>query len=185
MKSNLRLSSEPIHSDLIAKGGADLIISLEPMEALRYMEYLKEDGWIVTSSVPFVNIPNYPALEEVLSHVQAFEHHVLLDVEQLAKESKTKEVTHEMVNIARFMRNKGYEFNNEHPNNEAIVRDIRLLAGEDSEVDLSAITTMRSDHRANGQQRMQKRTKQQMQKYHSGRKNVKGARPQQRQNQHK
>jgi indolepyruvate ferredoxin oxidoreductase beta subunit len=57
------------------------------MEALRYMEYLKEDGWIVTSSVPFVNIPNYPALEEVLSHVQAFEHHVLLDVEQLAKEA--------------------------------------------------------------------------------------------------
>ena len=87
VQSNLRLSSEPIHSDLIAKGGADLIISLEPMEALRYMEYLKEDGWIVTSSVPFVNIPNYPALEEVLSHVQAFEHHVLLDVEQLAKEA--------------------------------------------------------------------------------------------------
>lgn len=87
VQSNLRLSSEPIHSDLIAKGGADLIISLEPMEALRYMEYLKEDGWIVTSSVPFVNIPNYPALEEVLSHVQAFKHHVLLDVEQLAKEA--------------------------------------------------------------------------------------------------
>lgn len=87
VQSNLRLSSEPIHSDLIPKGGADLIISLEPMEALRYMEYLKEDGWIVTSSVPFVNIPNYPALEEVLSHVQSFEHHVLLDVEQLAKEA--------------------------------------------------------------------------------------------------
>lgn len=87
VQSNLRLSSEPIHSDLIPKGGADLIISLEPMEALRYMEYLKEDGWIVTSSVPFVNIPNYPALEEVLAHVQSFEHHVLLDVEQLAKEA--------------------------------------------------------------------------------------------------
>lgn len=87
VQSNLRLSSEPIHSDLIPKGGADLIISLEPMEALRYMEYLKEDGWIVTSSVPFVNIPNYPALEEVLAHVQSFEHHVLLDVEQLAKDA--------------------------------------------------------------------------------------------------
>lgn len=87
VQSNLRLSSEPIHSDLISKGGADLIISLEPMEALRYMEYLKEDGWIVTSSVPFVNIPNYPALEEVLAHVQSFEHHVLLDVEQLAKDA--------------------------------------------------------------------------------------------------
>jgi indolepyruvate ferredoxin oxidoreductase beta subunit len=87
VQSNLRLSSEPIHSDLIAKGGADLIISLEPMEALRYISYLKPDGWIVTSSVPFLNIPNYPELEEVISHIRAHKNHVLLDVEKLAKEA--------------------------------------------------------------------------------------------------
>ena len=87
VQSNLRLSSEPIHSDLIAKGGADIIISLEPMEALRYVEYLKPDGWIVTSSVPFVNIPNYPDIEEVLGHIRAHKNHVLLDVEALAKEA--------------------------------------------------------------------------------------------------
>ena len=85
VQSNLRISTEPIHSDLIPKGGADLVISLEPMEALRYVEYLKPDGWIVTSSVPFVNIPNYPELEEVLAHIKAFPNHVLLDVEALAK----------------------------------------------------------------------------------------------------
>ena len=87
VQSNLRLSSEPIMSDLIAKGGADLIISLEPMEALRYVEYLKPDGWIVTSCVPFLNIPNYPELEEVLARVRAHKNHVLLDVEALAKEA--------------------------------------------------------------------------------------------------
>ena len=87
VQSNLRLSSETIMSDLIAKGGADLIISLEPMEALRYMEYLKPDGWIVTSCVPFLNIPNYPELEQVLARVRGHEHHVLLDVEALAKEA--------------------------------------------------------------------------------------------------
>ena len=87
VQSNLRLSSEPIMSDLIAKGGADLIISLEPMEALRYTEYLKPDGWIVTSCVPFLNIPNYPELEEVLARVKAHKNHVLLDVEALAKEA--------------------------------------------------------------------------------------------------
>jgi indolepyruvate ferredoxin oxidoreductase beta subunit len=86
VQSNLRLSSEPIMSDLIPKGGADLIISLEPMEALRYVEYLKPDGWIVTSCVPFLNIPNYPELEQVLARIKAYEHHVLLDVEALAKE---------------------------------------------------------------------------------------------------
>lgn len=87
VQSNLRLSSEPIHSDLIAKGGADLIISLEPMEALRYVSYLKPDGWIVTSSVPFVNIPNYPNIAEVLGHIRAYKNHVLLDVDTLAKEA--------------------------------------------------------------------------------------------------
>ena len=87
VQSNLRLSSEPIMSDLIPKGGADLIISLEPMEALRYVEYLAPDGWIVTSCVPFLNIPNYPDLEQVLARIKSFEHHVLLDVEALAKEA--------------------------------------------------------------------------------------------------
>lgn len=87
VQSNLRLSSEPIMSDLIPKGGADLIISLEPMEALRYVEYLAPDGWIVTSCVPFLNIPNYPDLDRVLARIKAFDHHVLLDVEALAKEA--------------------------------------------------------------------------------------------------
>ena len=87
VQSNLRLSSEPIMSDLIPRGGADLIISLEPMEALRYVEYLKPDGWLVTSCVPFLNIPDYPDLEQVLARVRAYKNHVLLDVEALAKEA--------------------------------------------------------------------------------------------------
>ncbi|MCF0209175.1 MAG: indolepyruvate oxidoreductase subunit beta, partial [Bacteroidaceae bacterium] len=61
VQSNLRISDQTIHSDLIPMGKADVIISLEPMEALRYLPYLnKETGWIITSSAPFVNINNYP-----------------------------------------------------------------------------------------------------------------------------
>lgn len=86
VQSHLRLSSEPIYSDLIEKGDVDIIISLEPLEALRYIDYLKPDGWIVTSSVPFVNIPNYPDIEEVLAHIRAHKNHVLLDVAAIAKE---------------------------------------------------------------------------------------------------
>lgn len=87
VQSNLRLSSDPIASDLIPKGGADLIISLEPMEALRYLPYLKQDGWIVTNSVPFVNIPNYPELETLHARLKALPQVVMLDVESLAKEA--------------------------------------------------------------------------------------------------
>ena len=60
VQSNLRLSTDTIHSDLIKQGCADLIISMEPMEALRYVPFLDKEGWIVTSSHPFKNIPNYP-----------------------------------------------------------------------------------------------------------------------------
>jgi indolepyruvate ferredoxin oxidoreductase beta subunit len=87
VQSHLRLSSEPIYSDLIPLQGADIIISLEPMEALRYLPYLKPEGWIVTSSKPFVNIPNYPDIEDVIAHVKAVKNHVLVDVEELAKQA--------------------------------------------------------------------------------------------------
>lgn len=87
VQSNLRLSSDPIASDLIPKGGADLIISLEPMEALRYVEYLSPEGWIVTSSTPFVNIPNYPEMEALMARLEQVGNVVSLDVESLAKEA--------------------------------------------------------------------------------------------------
>ena len=65
VQSNLRISSEPIASDLIPTGSADVIISMEPMEALRYLPFLSKEGWIITSSAPFVNIPNYPEIETI------------------------------------------------------------------------------------------------------------------------
>ena len=86
VQSHLRLSTDPIHSDLIPLGGADLIVSLEPMEALRYLPYLSKDGWIVTSSVPFENIPNYPDLEKVLEALRKLPQVIILDVEATAKE---------------------------------------------------------------------------------------------------
>lgn len=88
VQSNLRISTEPIHSDLIPLGSADVIISMEPMEALRYLPYLnKEKGWIITSSVPFVNIPNYPDMDAVKAEYARMEHTVAIDIEQLAKDN--------------------------------------------------------------------------------------------------
>ena len=86
VQSNLRLSDRPIASDLIPTGKCDLIISLEPMETLRYLPYLDAEGWLVTNAVPFVNIPNYPAEEAVKTEIDRLPHHILLDVNQTAKE---------------------------------------------------------------------------------------------------
>jgi indolepyruvate ferredoxin oxidoreductase beta subunit len=87
VQSNLRISSDPINSDLIALGQADVIISLEPMEALRYLPYLNKNGWIITSSAPFVNIPNYPDIEKLKSDYEKFDNVILFDVDLLAKDN--------------------------------------------------------------------------------------------------
>ena len=87
VQSNLRLSTEPIYSDLIAQGSADLIISMEPMEALRYLPYLSKDGVIVTSNKPFVNIPNYPEEEALFQELASLPNVVQLDIEQVAKDA--------------------------------------------------------------------------------------------------
>ncbi|NDV94394.1 indolepyruvate oxidoreductase subunit beta [Dysgonomonas sp. 521] len=86
VQSNLRISSTEIYSDLIAKGTADAIISLEPMEALRYLPYLSPQGWIVANTAPYVNIPTYPELETILGELKSLPNVILLDVDALAKD---------------------------------------------------------------------------------------------------
>ena len=86
VQSNLRLSSELINSDLIPLGGANLIISLEPMEALRYLPYLDKEGWIITNTAPFVNIDNYPDAEELKNALANLPRVIAIDVDGIAKQ---------------------------------------------------------------------------------------------------
>lgn len=87
VQSHLRVSDEQLYSDLIPTGQADLIVAVEPLEALRYVEYLRPGGAIVASSNAFVNIDNYPPLEQVLQQVASYPEHVLIDAERLAKQA--------------------------------------------------------------------------------------------------
>ena len=95
VQSNLRISDQPIASDLIPVGKADMIISVEPMEALRYVPMLAVDGWIITNTTPFINIPDYPSKEELLEVINSQPHHIILDADTIAKDlgsSKTANV---------------------------------------------------------------------------------------------
>lgn len=89
VQSNLRLSSSEIRSDLIGLGGADMIISLEPMEALRYLPWLKPEGTIVTNINPMVNVDNYPDIEAVLDELRNSAKTVLIDAEKIAREARS------------------------------------------------------------------------------------------------
>lgn len=87
VQSHLRLSDKAVSSDLIPYGKADIIISVEPMESLRYLPWLSSAGWLVTNSNPFINIPDYPPLDEILSEIKKIKNHIILDADKIAKES--------------------------------------------------------------------------------------------------
>lgn len=87
VQANLRISDKPIFSDLIPLQQADLILSLEPMEALRYMPYVKEAGWIVTNETPFKNISNYPNEADIEDEIKKHKNHILINIDEIAKEA--------------------------------------------------------------------------------------------------
>lgn len=86
VQSHLRISDKPIASDLIPNGSAHLIISVEPMEGLRYLPFLKKDGWLVTNTVPFVNITDYPETNEILKVIESIPNHIAINADAIAKE---------------------------------------------------------------------------------------------------
>ncbi len=85
VQSHLRFADHELYSDQIPRGQADMVLAIEPLEALRYVQYLNEQGTIVASTVPFVNIPDYPPIEPVLEKIARFPRHVLVDADRLAR----------------------------------------------------------------------------------------------------
>jgi len=85
--SHFRLSDKPVLSDLIPHGKASLIISVEPMESLRYLPWLSKQGWLVTNSSPYINITDYPPVEEILAEIRKIKNHKILDADTMAKEA--------------------------------------------------------------------------------------------------
>ncbi len=87
--SHIRISSEEVHSVLIPQGKANALLSIEPMEALRYLPMLNKDGWLVTNTSPY-KIPNYPDLDKLYAELEAFPNHILIDADKIAKGVGTK-----------------------------------------------------------------------------------------------
>lgn len=87
--SHLRVADHPVHSDLVPKGAGTLVLSVEPLECLRYVDFLSPDGAVVTAAEPFVNIPDYPEVAKVLEAVAKLKTHVLVPADGLAREAGT------------------------------------------------------------------------------------------------
>ncbi|MGA7837969.1 MAG: indolepyruvate oxidoreductase subunit beta [Ignavibacteriaceae bacterium] len=89
VQSHLRLSDKEISSDLIPMGQADLIISVEPMESLRYLPNLSGEGWVITNTTPFNNITDYPEMDALMKEINSLPRHIALDADKIAKELKS------------------------------------------------------------------------------------------------
>lgn len=85
VQSNLRYADHEIHSDLIPKGAADMVLSVEPLEVMRYWHFLRPDGWVVSSVTPYINIPDYPETAQVLDQLATFPNCILVDGGLIAK----------------------------------------------------------------------------------------------------
>ena len=86
VQSHVRISDTEIYSDLIPEGKADLILSVEPMELLRYIPYLGKNGWIITDSSTFENIINYPCKHDLYRQIKSYENHIIINAKQTAIE---------------------------------------------------------------------------------------------------
>jgi len=91
--ANLRLSDRPIASDLIPRGSASLILSMEPLESLRYLEFLSADGTVITATNPVANIADYPPVDEVLAHIRGLPRALTIDAESLARKAGSARAT--------------------------------------------------------------------------------------------
>ena len=87
--SHLRIWEKEIASVLIPEGKADIVISVEPMESLRYLPWLKENGWLVTNTTPFINIPDYPDMKDLLAEIEKLPHHIAINADEIARQVKS------------------------------------------------------------------------------------------------
>ncbi len=86
VQSNLRISDREIASDLISLGQANLIVSVEPMESLRYLPWLSDTGWLVTNTTPVKNINNYPEQDELMREINKLQNNIIIDADKIARD---------------------------------------------------------------------------------------------------
>lgn len=87
--ATLRISDQPVHGALVPRGGADLVLATEPLEALRYADELGPEGTLMTAADPHENIDGYPDLDELLARLRALPRSHVIEARRLALEAGT------------------------------------------------------------------------------------------------
>jgi indolepyruvate ferredoxin oxidoreductase beta subunit len=86
VQATLRISSGEIASELVPRGAATMILGMEPVEALRYLDFLAPDGTLLTAAEPVYNVPDYPPLDAVHEQIRDLGG-LIVEAERLAREA--------------------------------------------------------------------------------------------------
>jgi len=87
VQAHVRISDHPLHSALVPKGRGTLVLALDPLECLRYIDYLAPEGLIVSNADPYINILEYPDLERLLDELKSLPHCLVIHAQQLARQA--------------------------------------------------------------------------------------------------
>ncbi|MFC1942717.1 indolepyruvate ferredoxin oxidoreductase subunit beta [Chloroflexota bacterium] len=97
--SNIRLGSN-LYAPMTPEGKCDVLIAVEPSEALRNMHFLSKTSLVVLNSrkiIPptvFLGKSGYPSLEDILENLnKASDRVVMLDAAQIAEEAGSLQST--------------------------------------------------------------------------------------------
>lgn len=93
----VRISDEEISSNTIPKGQADFIFATEPMEAIRYIDYISPNGTVITNDTPFINIPEYPDTDKLLGFLKNESNAIIIDGKRLNEEISNPKVANTAV----------------------------------------------------------------------------------------
>lgn len=122
----------------------------------------------IPTSVTLTPMPNHMPYPDKKVEMKHYGKYVRNMVNSL-KDAEDREAMQAAVNdIARYMRTKSYEYNQEHPNNEVIIKDIKRMSGYRIDVDEEVLSAIKSDYKQTT------RTNNNAKKAHAGKKTNKG-----------
>lgn len=112
----------------------------------------------IPTSMSLTPVPRpmaYPQRHAIMKHYGKYVKQMIQSLEGVEDQRAVQET---LGDIARYMRTKSYEYNEEHPNNETIIKDIKRMGDDRVAVDEEALSMIRSEYkqpaaRSNGNNR--------------------------------
>lgn len=90
VNAQILFDKKEVTSPVIMEGRGDLLIGLEPLETLRYLNLLDEGAFVISSVSPIKNMMTYPEIGKIIAELKKIPGVLLIDTEKLSVELDNK-----------------------------------------------------------------------------------------------